>query len=440
MGSMIYVVYQKDLDKDLGKAAAKTLTERKIKIKDVEFRAEVEILNVSKPKAIQDDMLLKRLIRAKTDPVYNQFLNDVVKFLEHIDAVYTQSALDRAWDSIQADAEKAHKKILSLACPIIDDYLRDRNEGKRSSKMLAYKKYKAVLAVAGATAASGVAIAGAVASGGAAIAGAVVAVGMAAKATTGLIREFQRQAKDVDEIARSLDNTMLTLQQKYNLVDQNELKTKINNREVGEKFLRDLFETNIPSIKKMEQDAKLLKRKAEVMLLEASKRGAEATRFHDESKQLKRIRDEVLTNLDKLKTTFNGDPLIKTDILTVERNLKKMDEAITWTKDVRDAIINEAAYTRDRAKEIVSVTVPKYEKFAADMKENRGNVGWVGNVSKAIPTLLGLATQDYKSLSAAPSTAARLLERNDAIAGMATAAADAMTELAKNIAKRVKAA
>lgn len=436
---MLYTVYDKDLFKDLQKSAGRSYTgPGQISVKEkIGFLVEIRIDGVTNEGAISRDMLLKRLIRARTDPVYDTFLRRIDTVFKEAskEAVLSQAELDGLWAYLQTFAEKAHEDITKAAIPVLDEYLADRNLGKRASKKFAYKKYKSVLAFSGGIATSAVAIAGAVMSGGAAIAGAGLAIAGTIKAGHDMVREFERQKKSVADHLESVKTTIDFLDKSF-YDDVNP-----TGREVAAKVVSAWFGGNIKSIKKLQQDVKLLKDKANQEFLLASKDAAKAAPWHEQSKIIKKSKADVERNLDDLIKQFGTAPEIRKKVETVRRELRKLDDQIALTKETRDKIVDLAAARRDAAKKILS-SVPQYEKITADFKADRGDIVKFVDPFLTVLTLgANLATQDYQSLSKVPNPAdiAKVINRNDAIAGLCMTVGDSLKELGMMVKGRIKA-
>lgn len=156
MPNLEYIVYDKDLGKDIGKTC---LTKYKGKVKiginrKIPFEVTIPIAKVSNPKAIQDDRLLKVKIRKITDKTYGDLLNDLAKefgklHYQEVLGTVPASALQDIWDVIQKSAEKAGDEIGKEALPVLRKYLDARKEGKAASFKFKYNRFKCGLAVAG---------------------------------------------------------------------------------------------------------------------------------------------------------------------------------------------------------------------------------------------------------------------------------------------------
>lgn len=453
MPDMDYVVYDKDIGRDINKNHKSILAKYKIGFGALPFHKTVTIGNVSTPKAIQDDMLLKRKVRAVTDKHYDKLVDDIAQFLDTCGSqgmFETDSGINRAWQTINNEMIKVNDKIGEAAIPVIKDYMADRNEGKKIAIKQGVKKYKCVVSAVGATAASAVAVTGAVLSLGVAIAGAAVAIAGAAKAITDCVREFQRQAKNADDINASIERTLDTLMKTFKASDVAQFDTSgakvgtklvveaskagITAQEVAAKVIRDLFATNIPSIKKLEQDTKNLKKVAKVMILTASKMAAEAAEHHKQSKELKRLVEAMQVEYDTMaKAHVYGSSTA--ELRTLLREIKAMKASVAELKSKRDAIVDGAEAYETKARLILSSKVPGFEKLASDLKENRANIGWLSYATRAIPNIANLCVQDYSALA---SATASIATKNDALAQLLQTSAETVVEAGKTLRNRFK--
>lgn len=453
MPDMDYVVYDKDIGRDLNKNYKSILTKYKIGFGALPFHKTVSISNVSTPKAIQDDMLLKRKVRAVTDKHYEKLVDDIASFIDTCGSqgmFETDSGIDRAWQTINNEMVKVNDKIGEAAIPVIKDYMADRNEGKKIAIKQGVKKYKCVVTAVGATAASAVAVTGAVLSLGVAIAGAAVAIAGAAKAITDCVREFKRQAKEADDIIASIEKTLATLKNTFEISEVDKLDAKgvkvgtenkvgaskaaVTAQEAAAKVIRDLFATNIPSIKKLEQDTKNLKKVAKVMILTASKMAAEAAEHHKQSKELKRLLESMQAEYDTMaKAHVYGSSTAELRVLL--REIKAMKARIAELKARRDEVVDGAEAYEKKARSLLGTKVPAFEQLASDLKTNRANIGWLSYATKAIPSIANLCVQDYSTIA---SATANVASKNDALAQLLQTSADTLVETGKTLRNRFK--
>lgn len=443
MANMEYIVYEKDLSKDIDKVSEKSFSGKSsIRTnRPIGFTVLVPIGNVKNAKAIQNDRLLKVKIRKVTDTTYNNLLNDLEKDFKNAEkrevaGVMPQSVLDSLWNAIQTKAERAGNKIGSQAVPVLGKYLKARNEGKAASFKFKYNRYKCALVVVGAGAGTSLAVVGvgaaSAATMGAASAGLVLAVAGGAKAITGAYREYRRQTKSLEKTRDSIDRTITELKTK--LSKQQKKEVGVTAREVLAKMSSEWFATNIESIKKLEQDTKLLEQLAQKRVLGASKLAAHAAEFHDSKKEAMKTLKPLVAELQISKKYFKRDPEISKLIPEMENQVGALTKFIKDSKIERDRITNDAAAMRREARNIIKVDVLKLRQTAADLKSHRHDIGWTAFPIKAIPAIASLAIGSVGAANPADTAS----ETAEALAGLGVSIGESLQDTAKVLDKKFK--
>ena len=399
MPNMDYVVYDKDLTKDIGE---KCLVKYKGKVKleisrSIPFQVVIPLSKIKNENAIQDDRLLKTKIRKVTDPTYTKLLDDLAKefgSLHYKEVLGTVPAgeLDRIWDVIQKKAEIAGKKIGSDAVPVLKKYLVARNQGKVASFNFKYKRFKCGLAVAGAVGGSAVAVIGAASASaatmGAASAGLVLAGAGGARAITGSVREYKRQTKDMVDTQKSIQKTIDLL--RSSISAQQKKEKSVTGKELLAKMSSAWFETNIRSIKKLENDIDLLEQQAKKRVLKASKYAAHAAEFHERKKEFTRTHEALTKTLEISKKHLRADPAIRQLIPKMEQEEKTLKRSIKAAQSTRDLITSDAAQIRKEARNIIKAEVPRLRNVATGLKAHRQDIGWTAYPIKLLPAAVDL--------------------------------------------------
>lgn len=438
MKTFNYVVYDKDLGKDITKhCIAKYRGKVQITVqREIPFQVFVPV-SVKNPKAIQDDRLLKTKVRKVTDRTYNALLNLIgnefgkLKYKGILDQPPT-AELDRIWTLIQTEAEKAGKQIGKEAEPVIEKYLKARNEGKAASFEFKYKRYKSGLTVVGAAAGTGLAIAGAAAASaatmGAASASLILAVAGGARAVTGAVREYKRQTKELDDIESSINKTLAMLHSSISAQVKKEVG--VTAKEVLAKMSSAWLETNIRSIKKLEKDIDLLEAHAQVRVLQASKSATMATQYHEIKKKSSAAHKHAVETLNVAKKL--SDPVIKKKIPEMEKEIKQLERTIKAAESARDHITEGAAAERKAARDIIKNKVVDLRRQAADLKKHRHEIGWTAYPINFLPTALDLAVGG----GASGNPLANAAEKAEAVQDLAVTAGEALVEVGETIEER----
>lgn len=436
-----YVVYDKDLGKDINKYAAGSYSgASKIGVdRKIPFQVFVP-MQVPNPDAIQKDMLLKKKVRSVTDHVYKKLLNDLAQSFKaagskQVMGVLPPKVLDDLWQDMQKQAETAGNQIGLNARAAIKKYMDARSEGKVASFKLKYRRYTCALAVVGSTAGAVVATVTAVGATAATLGAASVAAGVAiAGATTATIavyREYKRQTKTINETVDSIHNTIDYL--RSSISAQVKKEVNVTSHEIAAKMMSSWFSTNIKSIKKLEQDTKKLKKQAQLEVLQASKDATNASDFHEAAKTLKKILDDVENDiLDKSKG-FALD--LPQSIGELKKTAAKVKNNIKILKDTRDNIVDAAAKRRKAARQVIKVSVPRYEDIAAKFKEHRHDIGWTGVVINAVPAVVQTISYGI-SMEAVQSNVN--LNNADAAADLAVALGENLQDLGNEIKDKVR--
>ena len=125
MPNMEYIVYEKDLSKDIDKVSEKSFSGKSsIRTnRPIGFTVLVPIGNVKNAKAIQNDRLLKVKIRKVTDTTYNSLLTGLANDFKNAEkrevaGVMPQSVLDSLWNAIHG-AKFAAMDLIGLPWQII---------------------------------------------------------------------------------------------------------------------------------------------------------------------------------------------------------------------------------------------------------------------------------------------------------------------------------
>jgi hypothetical protein len=431
---MEYVVYDKDLAKDIQKKCGQFMSQYGLKLSgSIDYQVCVILEKVGKPKAIQNDMLLKKIVRDKTNPIYDRLLNTVAMIIfkaQKISPVPTKKILDDSWDEIQAEMKDAGTEIQKEAIKVLKDYLEKRGEGKAAIKAANYRYYKCGLALVGAVASVALTGASVVATSGASIAALGLAIAGTVKASHALGREVARQNKSIEEVYDSLAKTATALEKALNNAKGHE-RGVTNAREATEKVVRALIDVNIPSIKKLKQDADLLAEKGKKQVLMASKIAALAKPYHDYKKELTAGRKEAQAALDALKAKFGTSPMYRSQIVLAEKAIRLMDKSIAGVQAVRDAKIADAEARRTSAIQAIA-DAKKYQTLAERYEFYRSDwVKFVGWSAEVLPTVVQVSTQDWTKINATATKAMTLWTDTDmdTIAGTAQAAGEALTSL-----------
>lgn len=436
-----YVVYDKDLRKDINKYCACHYSgSTKIGIdRPIPFSVGL-LMQAANPEAIQKDMLLKKKVRAATDPIYNALLKDLTKSFKdagkkEVMGTLPQKVLDELWDEMQKKAERAGNDIGAKAHGAVKKYLEARNDGKVASFNLKYRRYKAGLAVAGsaagATIATVTAVGATAATLGATSVAAGVAIAGAATAVVGAMREYKRQTKTVDGVVHSIHDTIDDL--RSSISNQQKKEVGITSREILAKMTSSWFSTNIKSIKKLEQDIKKLRELAELEVLQASKDATLAAPMHEQTKNLKGVLQGVRDDID-LKTKGYGLD-IQTSLKDLKKNAADLERLVDKVKQDRDAVIASAAARRKAARQVIKVSIPHYETTAQKFKEHRHDIGWTGVVIGAIPAAVqtasyGVAYSGAQSCNSTPNA--------DAAADLAVALGEELQDFSKLVIDKAK--
>lgn len=436
-----YFVYDKDLGKDINKYCAKHYSgSEKVGIdRKIPFQV-VLAMEAANPDAIQKDMLLKKKVRAITDPVYTGLLKDLSDDFKEagkkeVMGTLPLKVLDDLWEDMQKKAERAGNDIGLKAHGAVKKYLDARNDGKVASFSLKYRRYKAGLAVAGSTVGATIATATAVGATAATLGATSVAAGFAiagaSAAVVAAYREYKRQTKTVEAVVDSIHETIDELRSSISVQQKKEVG--VTSRELLAKMTSSWFSTNIRSIKKLEQDIKKLKELAQLEVLKASKNAAQAHPFHEQTKVLKRVLKGVRGDVDLIAKGYGKD--IESSFAELKRKADKLEKAIDILKKDRDAVIAAAAARRTAARKVIKNAIPKFEDTAAAFKERRHAIGWTGVVIGAIPAAVQTASYGiaYNGAQASSQTS-----NADAAADLAVALGEELQEFSKRVIGKAK--
>lgn len=438
-----YVVFDQDLKKDIEKYCLKQYSgTATIKLNgSIPFKAWVP-MKVPNPSAIQDDRALKMKIKKVTDTTYQRHLGDLAHLVKSLGKNEDKRKMDAIWKSIQNANEKIGTKMGKDAQVILGKYLKQKGDAKIASSKFKYNRYKSELSLVGAAAGASVAFAGAANASVATFGASFAAVGMEVAGDAQLIKsahkEYQRQNKTIEETIYSINKTILALNKSIRKHPGNR-NIKVPSEEEGVEMLSEWAGLNMKNIKKLEQDTKLLKTKANLEVSEATKIGALAGEWHTHAKFLARNLKKSQKSLVELENKLPKDSTVSKKIAELEHCMKKLKANTKLVKVEKEHLTSFAQFRRKVAKQLITATIGGpggLEERAMDFNKARNDIGWTAIPMESLPTL--------ESLNVSSSEAAKPLghaqKQMEALAGLARSAGETATGLAQFVDGKLKIA